>query len=64
MAVRGRRQNGSERPHDRSEPQLEARSSERQSSGPNPFVVVGAMAAAGALVAKILDWRGHAHPRS
>jgi hypothetical protein len=29
----------------------------------HPFVVVGAAAFAGALAAKLLDWRGHAHPR-
>jgi hypothetical protein len=31
--------------------------------GPNPFVVIGAATAAGVLLAKIIDWRGHAHPR-
>jgi hypothetical protein len=31
---------------------------------PNPFVVVGAAAAAGVAFAKLIDWRGHAHPRS
>jgi hypothetical protein len=34
-----------------------------RSGGPNPFVVVGAALALGMLAAKILDWRGHAHPR-
>jgi len=32
-------------------------------SGPNPFLIVGAAFAAGILIAKIIDWRGHAHPR-
>lgn len=32
-------------------------------SGPSPFLIVGAAFAAGILVAKIIDWRGHAHPR-
>ena len=32
-------------------------------SGPNPFVVAGAALAVGILTAKIIDWRGHAHPR-
>ena len=32
-------------------------------SGPSPFVIVGAAFAAGILIAKIIDWRGHAHPR-
>jgi hypothetical protein len=31
-------------------------------SGPNPYVVVGAAFAAGYLLGKIIDWRGHAHP--
>jgi hypothetical protein len=31
--------------------------------GPNPFVVVGAALAAGIVLAKLIDWRGHAHPR-
>jgi hypothetical protein len=44
-------------------PQLGPRSSGGKSGGPNPFVVVGVMAAAGVLLAKAIDWRGHAHPR-
>jgi hypothetical protein len=32
-------------------------------SGPNPFVVAGVALAAGIALAKIIDWRGHAHPR-
>ena len=31
--------------------------------GPNPFAVIGGAAAAGFFVAKVVDWRGHAHPR-
>jgi hypothetical protein len=31
--------------------------------GPNPFVVAGAAFAAGTVLAKLIDWRGHAHPR-
>jgi hypothetical protein len=31
--------------------------------GPNPFVVVGAALAAGIVLAKVIDWRSHAHPR-
>lgn len=30
---------------------------------PNPFVVAGAAFGAGSLLAKLIDWRGHAHPR-
>jgi hypothetical protein len=30
----------------------------------NQVALVGAAFAAGAFLAKLLDWRGHAHPRS
>lgn len=32
-------------------------------AGPNPFLVVGAALAVGIVLAKVIDWRGHAHPR-
>jgi hypothetical protein len=32
-------------------------------NGPNPWLVVGGALAAGILAAKVIDWRGHAHPR-
>jgi hypothetical protein len=32
-------------------------------AGPSPFVVLAAGFALGVLLAKWLDWRGHAHPR-
>jgi hypothetical protein len=35
----------------------------RKKSGPNPFLVMGAALAAGIGLAKLVDWRGHAHPR-
>jgi hypothetical protein len=31
--------------------------------GPNPIVVAAAAFAVGVVVAKLVDWRGHAHPR-
>ena len=31
--------------------------------GPNPFLVAGVALAAGIALAKVIDWRGHAHPR-
>jgi hypothetical protein len=31
--------------------------------GPNPWLVIGVALATGIAVAKIIDWRGHAHPR-
>jgi hypothetical protein len=43
-------------------PQL-AKRPKRRGGGPNPFLVVGIAFAAGILLAKIADWRGHAHPR-
>jgi len=33
------------------------------SAGPNPLAVIGAAVLAGFVVAKVVDWRGHAHPR-
>ncbi len=45
-----------------SQPQLGPRPG-RRSSGPPTLLVVAAAIAAGVLVAKIIDWRGHAHPR-
>ena len=42
-------------------PQLGKRPKPR--GGPNPFVVLGLAFAAGVLIAKIVDWRGHAHLR-
>lgn len=41
-------------------PTLEGRTASR---APNPFVVIAAAFAAGILLAKVIDWRGHAHPR-
>jgi hypothetical protein len=35
----------------------------RGGGGPNPLIVVGAALAAGIVLAKVIDWRGHAHPR-
>jgi hypothetical protein len=31
--------------------------------GPNPFLVVGAALVVGVVLAKVIDWRSHAHPR-
>jgi hypothetical protein len=35
----------------------------KRSGGPNPFAVAGAAFAVGAVLAKAIDWRSHAHPR-
>ena len=43
-----------------SAPQLGPRPKKpREGGGPNPFLVVGVAL----LLAKVIDWRGHAHPR-
>lgn len=34
-----------------------------KAGGPSPFAVIGAALASGYALAKVLDWRGHAHPR-
>jgi hypothetical protein len=39
------------------------RKKKRNGGGPNPWVVAGACFAAGIVLAKVIDWRGHAHPR-
>src|SRR5688572_2439069 len=44
-------------------PQLGKRPKPKGQSGPNPFLVLGVAFAAGILIAKVIDWRGHAHPR-
>lgn len=31
--------------------------------GPSPILVIGGALLAGIVLAKVLDWRGHAHPR-
>ncbi len=43
-------------------PQL-GRRPEPGNPGPNPFVVVAAAVVIGILLAKLVDWRSHAHPR-
>jgi hypothetical protein len=35
----------------------------KRAGGPNPILVVGAAFVAGIFLAKMIDWRGHAHPR-
>jgi hypothetical protein len=44
-------------------PQLGPRKEPKSGGGPNPFLVIGVALAVGVLLAKIVDWRGHAHPR-
>ena len=35
----------------------------RKGAGPSPLLIVGAAFVAGIVIAKVIDWRGHAHPR-
>jgi hypothetical protein len=44
-------------------PQLGERPKPKPAGGPNPFVVLAAALAVGVVLAKLVDWRGHAHPR-
>jgi len=47
-------------------PQLGSRPKKKKakrSGGPSPMLVVGAALVAGMMLAKVIDWRGHAHPR-
>jgi hypothetical protein len=49
-------------------PQLGARPKSKKKRkkggrGPAPVLVVGAALVAGIVLAKVVDWRGHAHPR-
>jgi hypothetical protein len=53
---------GSGAPAAPTKPQLGKRPKKR-GGGPNPYVVVGAALVTGIVIAKLIDWRGHAHPR-
>jgi hypothetical protein len=44
-------------------PQLGKRPKPPGAGGPNPYVVVAVALVAGILLAKVIDWRSHAHPR-
>jgi hypothetical protein len=35
----------------------------KRNGGPSPLLIVGAAFVTGILLAKVIDWRGHAHPR-
>jgi len=43
-------------------PQLE-RPKRKKKGGPSPWLVMGIALVAGIALAKLIDWRGHAHPR-
>ena len=46
-----------------SRPKPNKKKKRKGGKGPAPLVVVGAALVAGIVLAKIVDWRGHAHPR-
>ncbi len=55
---------GSPGPTGPSSPQLGKRPKpKKKGGGPSPLLVVGAALVAGIVLAKVIDWRGHAHPR-
>jgi hypothetical protein len=43
-------------------PQLGERAKPK-AGGPSPFLVIGVALAGGIVLARLIDWRGHAHPR-
>ena len=45
------------------EPPASTQKSKKKSGGPNPIVIAAAAFAVGIVAAKLVDWRGHAHPR-
>jgi hypothetical protein len=44
-------------------PQFERPRPAKRGGSPNPLAVIGGALAAGYVLAKVIDWRGHAHPR-
>lgn len=45
------------------QPLVSPRPKKRSGGGPNPLLIVGAAFVVGIAVAKLIDWRGHGHPR-
>ena len=54
---------GSGAPTAPSGPQLSRPKPRKKGNGPSPLLIVGAALVAGIVVARVIDWRGHAHPR-
>ncbi len=44
-------------------PPAQPKKPRKKGGGVSPLVVVGVAFAAGIVLAKVIDWRGHAHPR-
>lgn len=52
------------RPYAPSAPRFERpKRARKRGGGPSPWLVLGVAVGAGYLLAKTIDWRGHAHPR-
>lgn len=62
VAARIRGNGTAEPPTEAREPVANAQP-KRSGRGPNPFLVAVGAFVAGMLLAKLVDWRGHAHPR-
>jgi hypothetical protein len=54
---------GGSAPPTPSAPRRRPRPKRSKGGGPNPFLIVGAALVTGIVIAKVIDWRGHAHPR-
>ena len=64
--VRGEAPTGARPSHGHVTPsptEVRRRTKKPGSGGPNPWLVAGACLVAGIALAKVIDWRGHAHPR-
>lgn len=58
-----KRVRGGASPLEPAPPQPAARAKAKAHGGPNPLLVAVAAFALGVAIAKLIDWRGHAHPR-
>jgi hypothetical protein len=54
---------GSSAPSAATRPRPRPRQRKKSGGGPGPLLIVGAAFVAGVMLAKVIDWRGHAHPR-
>jgi hypothetical protein len=52
-----------ERPQPVAAPAQASAPGAKKGGGTNPLAVIGGAAGAGLALAKLIDWRGHAHPR-
>ena len=59
--IRGEAPTNARPPSERPAPK--AKKPKTPGEGPNPLLVVGGALVLGIVLAKVIDWRGHAHPR-